>query len=97
MANTTASASGANRYRATPVKKEHRHEHDADAQRRYQRRNGDFPGTVQNGLVQIRPQMNMALDVLDGHGRIVDQDADRERKAAQGHDVQRLARRCTGR
>ncbi len=35
----------------------------------------------------------MVVDVLDGHGGVVDEDADRERKAAERHDVQRLADR----
>ena len=33
----------------------------------------------------------MPVDVLDRHGRFVDQDTDRQRQPAQGHDVERLA------
>ena len=36
-------------------------------------------------------QVQVALDVLDGHDRLVDQDADREREAAERHEVERLA------
>ncbi len=35
----------------------------------------------------------MAVDVLDGDGRVVDEDADREREAAEGHQVDRFAER----
>ena len=35
----------------------------------------------------------MPVDVLDGHRRVIHQDADRERKTAQCHDVERLANR----
>ena len=37
------------------------------------------------------PFLHVALDVLDRDGRVVDQDADRQRETAQGHDVDRLA------
>ena len=33
----------------------------------------------------------MGVDVLDRHGRLVDQDADRQRQPAECHDVDRLA------
>ena len=35
--------------------------------------------------------MQVALDVLDGDDRVVDQDADRQREAAERHQVERLA------
>ena len=35
--------------------------------------------------------MQVALDIFDGHGGVVDQNADRQRKAAQRHDVEGLA------
>ena len=34
--------------------------------------------------------LHMAIDVLDGDGRVVDQNADRERQTAERHDVDRL-------
>ena len=70
--------------------KEHRHEHDADAQSGDQGRNSDLTRAFQNGLVQIRAHVHVALDVLDGHRGIVDQDAHRQRQAAERHDVQRF-------
>src|SRR5215470_14097825 len=39
----------------------------------------------------------MPIDILDRDGRIVDENTDRERKSAQGHDVERLAKRGEGR
>ena len=38
---------------------------------------------------------DVALDVLDHHRAVVDQDADREREAAERHGVERLARQRT--
>ena len=35
----------------------------------------------------------MGVDVLDGDGRIINQNADGERQAAQGHDVHGLTQR----
>ena len=83
MAKTTASASGTNRYRATPLRKEHRQEHDADAERGNQRGHGDLRGAFQDGVVEIVPFLEIALDVFDGDGRVVHQDADRQRQSAR--------------
>ena len=35
--------------------------------------------------------LQVPVDVLDRHRGVVDQDADRQRQAAQRHDVERLA------
>jgi len=43
------------------------------------------------GLVQRLPVLEVVRDVFDPDFRIVDQDADRELDAAQGHDVDGLA------
>ncbi len=93
IANTTASASGTNRITRHAGQEEHRHEHDTDTQRRDERRHRDFAGAVENRLVQIRAHMQVPLDVLDRHRRIVDQNPDRQRKAAQRHDVDGLPER----
>ncbi len=92
MAKTTASARGTNRKRATPLQKEHRHEDDADAQGRDQRRHGDLARAFENGLVEIGSHVQVALDIFDRHGGVVDQNADRQRETAQRHDVDGLAR-----
>ena len=38
--------------------------------------------------------LEMPVDVLDGHRRIIDQDAHRQRQAAQGHEIDGLADRA---
>ncbi len=45
--------------------------------------------------VQTFALVQVALDVFDDDRAVVDQDADRERKAAERHGVQRLAHRHT--
>ena len=72
---------------------EHRHEHDADGECRDQRRDGDLPRAFQDRLVERLAGFEVLADVLDGDRGVVHQDAHRERKAAQGHDVDRLAQR----
>ena len=42
------------------------------------------------------PRLEVIVDVLDRHRGVVDQDADGQRQAAQGHDVDRLAQRARG-
>ena len=43
--------------------------------------------------MQFRTHVQMPLDVLDRHRRVVDEDADGQGEAAQGHDIERLAER----
>ena len=38
-------------------------------------------------MLDVLALLEVAVDVLDGHGGVVDQDADREREAAERHDV----------
>jgi hypothetical protein len=40
----------------------------------------------------ILAMLHVAIDVLDRHGRIVDQDADRKSKATERHDIDGLAK-----
>ncbi len=44
-------------------------------------------------VVDLLAFLQMRIDVLDSHRGIVDQDADRQRKTAQRHDVDRFAHR----
>ena len=73
---------------------EHRDEHDADAQRGNQRRQRDLRRAVQDAGVQILALIEIAIDVLDGDRGVVHQDADRQRQAAQRHDVDGFAQRA---
>ena len=59
--------------------------------RRHQRRQRDLLRAVENRRLDVLALLEVIVDVLDGHRRIVDQDADRQRKAAQRHDVDGLA------
>ena len=70
---------------------EHRHEHDADAQKRHECRRDDLLGPVEDRGLDVLALLEMPVDVLDGHRRLVDEDAHREREPAQGHEVERLA------
>ncbi|ARF88207.1 uncharacterized protein BCN122_II1464 [Burkholderia cenocepacia] len=72
---------------------EHRHEHDADAQRRHERGHRDLARAFEDRVVQVRTEMEVPLDVLDRDGRVVDENADREREPAERHDVDGLAER----
>ena len=84
-----------NRYLGRPVEEHHRDEHDADRQRRDERRPGDLHGPVEDRLPQRLAQAEVAVDVFDLHRRVVDQDADRQRQAAERHHVERVAQRDT--
>ena len=93
MANITASAIGTNRKRATPSRKN-------IGTNTMQMQSSDTKAgvTICRAPSMIAVSTGLALlevpvDVLDGDGGVVDQDADGERQAAQGHDVQRLAER----
>ncbi len=74
------------------LQQEHRHEHDADAQRRQEGRHRHLararPRSPRRSGSRMR---DVALDVLDHHGAVIDQDADRQRKAAQRHGIEGLA------
>src|SRR5712664_1389981 len=74
-----------------PTQEEHGQEHDADAEGGHQRGHRDLGRTVQDRGPVVVAALTMALDVLDGDGGVVHQDAHREGEAAQGHDVDRLA------
>ncbi len=53
----------------------------------------DLLGAVEDGGLDVLALLQMPVDVLDRHRRLVDEDADGERQPAQGHDVERLAER----
>ena len=77
---------------------EHRHEHDADAERRHERRAPRSAARRRGSPARVGlPCVELPVDVLDRDRRVVDQDADREREAAERHDVDRLAERARAR
>src|SRR6185437_13937636 len=69
---------------------EHRQEDDADAERGDERGNGDLCGAFEDGAFELAAFFEVAFDVFDGDGCIVDEDADGEREAAERHDVDGL-------
>ena len=72
----------------------HGDEDDADAQSGYEGRNGYLLSAVENCLDGFLAHGEVAIDVLDFDGGVVDKDADRERQPAQGHDVDGFAERA---
>ena len=91
MAKTTASASGTKRYRATPLRKNMGTKTMQMDERGDQRGDGDLRRAVEDGLLDLLARFEIAVDVLDFDGGVVDQDADGQRQAAEGHDVDGLA------
>ena len=94
IAKTTASASGTNRYRATPVRKNIGTNTMQMESVETKRRDRDLLRAVENRLLDLLALFEIAVDVLDLDRGVVHQDADRQRQAAQRHDVDRLAQRA---
>ena len=93
IANITASAIGTNRKRATPSRKN-------IGTNTMQMQSSETKAGVticaapsRIAVLDVLALLEMPVDVLDRHRRVVDQDADRERQAAERHDVERLAER----
>ena len=76
---------------------EQRQPHDADAGRGHQGRHDDLVGGLDDGGPEIHlpaglpGRFEMRVDVLDHDRGVVHQDADRERQAVEGHDVDVLS------
>ena len=60
-----------------PGQEKHRQERNADAQQRYERWADDLLSTIQDSLSNRLPLLQVPVDILDRHGRIVDQNTDR--------------------
>ena len=71
---------------------EHRQKNDADAERGDQGGNRDLGGALEDGMAQGLALFQIALNVFDGDGGVVDEDADGKREAAEGHGVDGLAK-----
>ena len=75
------------------AEQEHGHKDDADGERGDQRRRGNLRGAVEDGLLDLLARFEIAVDVFNFDGGVVDQDADGQRQAAEGHDVDGLVQR----
>ena len=70
---------------------QHREEHDADRERRHRQRLDHLVGAVEDRDRQRLAERLVAVDVLDRHRGVVDQEPDGERKTAERHQVDGLA------
>ena len=70
-----------------------RDEDDADGEGRDEGGSGDLLGGVEDGAHQRLLLCHVAVRVLDLDGRVVDENADGEGEAAEGHDVDGLVER----
>ncbi len=71
----------------------HGHKHNADTNCGNKGRDRDLLGAIQNRLFHLLALRQVALDVFDFHGGIVNENADGEGQTAQGHDVDSLPQR----
>ena len=97
IANTTAIASGVNRYRAVPVSSStgtNTMQIDS-VETNVGTAICDAPSST--ALHQRLPHRQIAMRILDLHRRIVHQDADRQRQPAQRHHVDGLAQQAQDR
>ena len=91
MANTTAMASGVNRYLAVPVSSRTGTKTMQIESGRDKGRNGDLRCSVEHGADQRLAHGDVAMSVLDLDRGIVHQNADGERQATQCHHVDGLS------
>src|SRR5271156_5444297 len=69
------------------AEKEHWYEDDTNGKRRDKGGDRDLGRAIENGLLDLLALLEIAVDVLDLNGCIVDQDADGQRQTAKSHDV----------
>ena len=79
-----------------PLHEERRQEHREDAKHRQEPRDRRVQVPLTHGRGDRAGPFHLVVDVLDLDGRLVDQDADGQRQAAEGHEVDRLAREPQG-
>ena len=84
---------GAEEIAADATEVEHRHEHDQDAKKRNGRWDHDLSRAVHDRAFDVLALLEMVIDVFDCHRRVVDENADREREAAERHHVDGFAHR----
>ena len=68
-----------------------RHEHRAEHQRDRDQRAADLVHALARGIARREPRRDIALDILDHHDRVVDNDPDGEHQAEQRQIVEREA------
>jgi len=66
-----------------PAEEEHGHEDDADGEGGNESGDGDLGGAVEDGLLDFLAGFEIAVDVFDFNGGVVDEDADGEGEAAR--------------
>src|SRR5712692_3985053 len=71
--------------------KKHGNEDDANAERGNKSGHGNLLRAVEDGLDGFLAHRQVAVDVFDFNGGVVDEDADSEREPAQRHDINGLA------
>jgi hypothetical protein len=65
-------------------------------QQGHESRYDDLRGAVEDRGFHMLALLEVVIDALDHHRRLVDEYADGERQAAKGHDVERFAERGKG-
>ena len=70
----------------------HGNENDTNAQRGNKSGHGNLLRAVEDRLDSFLAHGQVAVDVFDFDGGVVDQDADGKRQATQGHDIDGLAK-----
>ncbi len=74
--------------------KKHRHEHDANAQRRDERGQCDFLRAFQNSIFQWFAIRHVVMNIFNRHGRVVHENSDCECKSAERHQIDGFAERA---
>jgi hypothetical protein len=73
------------------LQEEHGDKHAADGERGDQRRHRNASSALQHRRIEWHPFFQKPVRVLDRHRAVIDQDADSQCQAAQGHRVDGLA------
>src|SRR5207245_353059 len=71
-----------------------RNKDNRDRQRGNERRHSDLLRTIENGALDWFPLRKVPVDVFDLDRRVIDENADGKRQAAQGHYIQGVAKQA---
>lgn len=72
------------------AQEKHGETNDADAERGNERGSCNLGRALEDPFILVRAVFKVPFDVFNGHGRVVDKNADCQSQTAQGHDVDRL-------